>query len=44
MIDLGVNGGVVLALAIALFLFGRHEAGQELSDEEDAALPKSRWG
>lgn len=25
MLDLGVNGGVVLALALALFLFGRHE-------------------
>jgi hypothetical protein len=26
MIDLGVNGAVVLALALALFLFGRDEA------------------
>ena len=25
MLDLGVNAGVVLALAIALFLFGRHQ-------------------
>ncbi len=28
MIDLGVNGGVVLALAVALFLFGRRPASR----------------
>jgi len=29
MIDLSVNGAVVLALAVALFLFGRHQPGGE---------------
>jgi uncharacterized membrane protein (DUF373 family) len=33
MIDLGVNGAVVLALAVALFLFGRHQAGGESASE-----------
>ena len=28
MIDLGANGGIVLALAVALFLFGLHERRQ----------------
>ncbi len=44
MIDLGVNGGVVLALAAALFLFGRHEPGG-LDGVDAAAAPeeRARW-
>ena len=40
MIDLGANGGVVLALAIALFLFGRQRSGAPaLAREEEG----ERW-
>ncbi len=39
MIDLAINGLVVLALSVALFLFGRHQpAGSTAQQEPD------RWG
>jgi uncharacterized membrane protein (DUF373 family) len=38
MIDLGINGLVVLALSIALFLFGRHQPAGRAQQESD------RWG
>ncbi len=49
MIDLGVNGAVVLALAVALFLFGRHEppGGDTPDDTVDGASAQAerpRWG
>ena len=40
MIDLGANGGVVLALAIALFLFGRQGAGAPAASSEEEG---ERW-
>ncbi len=44
MIDLAVNGAVVLALASALFLFGRHQP-VSASDQEGSAEPNEgpRW-
>jgi uncharacterized membrane protein (DUF373 family) len=45
MIDLGVNGTVVLALATALYLFGRHQpAGDTASDHPPEADTGPRWG
>lgn len=41
MIDLGINGMVVLALALALFLFGRPGAPWQAA--EDASAEPSRW-
>ena len=38
MVDLAINGGVVLVLSIALFLFGRHQAPGA------AELSGKRWG
>jgi len=40
MIDLGINGAVVLALAIALYLFSRHESEEELQAPVDEP---ARW-
>jgi uncharacterized membrane protein (DUF373 family) len=39
MIDLGINGLVVLALSIALFLFGRHQPPGSASEQAP-----DRWG
>lgn len=36
MIDLGVNAGVVLALAIALYLFDRQQPAHEAAEEQEA--------
>ena len=44
MIDLGANGGVVLALAIALFLFGRQQwpdAPEPASEDEASSEPRT---
>src|SRR5437762_2333592 len=44
MIDLGVNGAVVLALAFALFLFSqRPERSGEGADDEGASEGQARW-
>ena len=40
MIDLGANGGVVLALAIALFLFGRQRGNAPATSSEEEG---ERW-
>jgi len=34
MIDLGANGGVVLALAVALYLFGRHQRSSQMQSDD----------
>lgn len=44
MIDLSVNGAVVLALAVALFLFGRHQPeGRSASDRAADAEAGPHW-
>ena len=45
MIDLGVNGAVVLALAIALFLFGRHQllTGEPSHEATSDGASSPRW-
>jgi uncharacterized membrane protein (DUF373 family) len=41
MIDLGVNGAVVLALAAALYLFGREQRGNAIERGPDGAAERS---
>lgn len=44
MIDLGINGAVVLALALALYLFGRHQASADVvPDAPTEREGGSRW-
>jgi len=42
MIDLGINGAVVLALAVALYLFGRNPGSDE-APTTAAATSSERW-